>query len=107
MLPLAALDDIHLAAAGRQRAGVLAPDAEQDQFGGVAEVEADAAPVRAAVLADLVPDDVALVGETPGGQDAQALRQERVRHPQVEVRRVARRWLATGRARMSSRVIVA
>ena len=89
MLPLAALDDIDLAATRSQRAGILPADAEKDQFGRVAKVKADAAPIRATVLADLVPDDVALVREAPGGQDPKALGKERIRHPQVEVGRVA------------------
>ena len=50
-----------------------------------AEIEADAAPVGTAVLADLVPDDVALVFEAPGRKHPQAFGEERVGHPQVEV----------------------
>jgi hypothetical protein len=50
---------------GRAGARVLAADAEQQDLGHVAKVEADAAPVRPAVLADFVPDDVAFVGEPP------------------------------------------
>ena len=49
VLALAGLDHVDLAAAGIERAGVLAAHAEQQQLGDVAEVEADAAPVRAAV----------------------------------------------------------
>src|SRR5262249_5284225 len=65
MLALAGGEKIHLPTAGRKRARIPALDAEQDQFGHVAEVEADAAPVGAAVLAHLVPDEVGLVGEAP------------------------------------------
>src|SRR4030088_3747141 len=63
MLALARRQQVHLPPPRRQRARVLAAYAEQDELGDVAEIEADAAPVRAAVLAHLVPDDVGLVGE--------------------------------------------
>ena len=47
-------DHVDLAAAGRKRARIRAARAEEDQFGDVAEIEANATPVRAAVLADLL-----------------------------------------------------
>src|SRR5215813_10196398 len=65
VLALARRQQVHLAAAGRERSSILAAHAEQDQLGHVAEIKADAAPIRAAVLPDLVPDDVGLVGEAP------------------------------------------
>ena len=70
---LAGLEHVHLAAAGGQGAGVLAADAEQQDLGDVAEVEADAAAVGAAVLAHLVPDQVRLVGNLPRPQHLQPL----------------------------------
>ena len=70
---------------GAQGAGVAAAGAEQDDLGDVAEVEADAAAVGAAVLADLVPDEVRLVLEAPGFEDAEAVGKERVRDPEVAV----------------------
>ena len=88
MLALAALDHVDLAASGRLGAHVLAAGAEQQDLGHVAEIEADAAPVRAAVLADLVPDDVGLVVEPPGAQDLEPLGQECVRHPEIAMRAV-------------------
>lgn len=76
---------VNLGAAGGEGAGVASADAEQEHFGDVAEVEADAAAVAAAVFPQLVPDDVGFVGEAPGGEDAQALGQEGVGAPEVEV----------------------
>src|SRR4051794_19271735 len=64
MLALARRQQIHLPPSRRQRPGILAADPEQDQFGDVAEVEADAAAVGAAVFPYLVPDDVGLVGKS-------------------------------------------
>jgi hypothetical protein len=90
MLALARGQQIDLSPSRREGAGVLAADAEQDQFGDVAEVEADAAAVRAAVLADLVPDDVGLVGEAPRLHHGEAIGQHRVGAPQIKVRRRCR-----------------
>src|SRR5262245_23906146 len=72
-------EQIDLSPAGRERARVPALDAEQDQLGHVAEIEADAAPVRAAVLAYLVPHEIGLVGEAPRLHHGEAFRQQRVR----------------------------
>ncbi len=81
MFAFAGGEEIDLAAAWGEGAGVLAAGAEQDDFGDVAEIEADASSVRAAILADFVPDEVGFVGEAPGFQDFQALRQEGVGDP--------------------------
>ena len=86
MLALARRQQIHLPPPRRERARVPAAHAEQQQLGHVAEIEADPAAVRTAVLADLVPDDVGLVAEPPRLHHREALRQERVRAPQIEVR---------------------
>jgi hypothetical protein len=67
-------EEIHLTAARRKRAGVLAPDAKKDKLRDVAEVEADAAAVRAAILPNLVPDDVGFVLEAPCLHDLNAFR---------------------------------
>ena len=85
VLALAGGEEVHLGAAGGEGAGVLSADAEQDHLRDVAEVEADAAAVGAAVLPDLVPDEVGLVAEAPGSHDRQPLGQERIGDPQVEV----------------------
>src|SRR5438105_2070509 len=60
---LAADEDVDLRAAGLPGAQTAA-DTEQQKLGDVAEVEAHAPAVGAAVLADLEPDEVGLVGET-------------------------------------------
>src|SRR5262249_23000118 len=46
---------------------------------------ADAATVRAAVLADLVPDEVRLVGEPPALHRGQGLGEQGVGTPEIEV----------------------
>src|SRR5690606_34246776 len=61
---------------------------KQHQFGDVAEVEANAAPIRPAILADLVPDEIAFVGESPGFKHLDSFGQQGIRHPQIEVGRV-------------------
>src|SRR5579875_3789613 len=63
VLPLARGKEIYHAAAGLQRACVLASNTEQQQFGYITKIEPDAAPVRAPVLAHLVPDHVGFVTE--------------------------------------------
>lgn len=56
MLTLARGQIIHLPPARGECSRVFAPHAEQKKLGHVAEVETYAASVRAAVLADFVPD---------------------------------------------------
>src|SRR5690606_26507222 len=65
VLALAALDHVDLASTGIERAGVPSAHTEQQQFGDVSKIEADTAAVRAAILTDLVPDDVGDVAEAP------------------------------------------
>ena len=91
VLALARGQEVHLPPSRRQRARVPAAHAEQHELGDVAEVEADAAPVRAAVLAHLVPDDVGLVGEAPRPHHRDALGQQRVRAPRDKDAPSARR----------------
>src|SRR5215469_7213795 len=86
MLALARGEQIDLPPSGRERTRILALHAEQDQLGHVAKVESDAAAIRAAVLADLVPDDVGFVGEAPGFHDRQTFRQQRIGTPEIEMR---------------------
>src|SRR5262245_30701687 len=90
MLALARRQQIHLPPSRRERACVLAAHAEQNELGHVAEIETDRAAVRAAILAHLVPDDVGLVAETPRLHHRQAVGQERVRAPEIEMRPVGR-----------------
>ena len=60
MFALARRQQVHLSSSRSQRAGVLAAHTEQNQFGDIAEVEADAAAVRAAILPNFVPNDIGL-----------------------------------------------
>ena len=87
---LAGFDHVHLPPAWRQRARVLAARAEQENLRHIAEVEAHAASVRSAVLADLVPDNVALVVESPGLHHRKAFRQQRIGHPEIKMCRIDR-----------------
>src|SRR5262249_53891782 len=87
MLTLARGQEVHLAAAGRQRAPMLALHADQDERGHYTKIEADPAPVAAAVLAHLVPHEVGLVGEAPSFHYREAIRQQRIGTPEIEVGR--------------------
>src|SRR6516164_4426568 len=87
VLALTRFDVIDLPPSRRERAGVLAAHAEQNQFRYVAEIEADATAIRTAVFADFVPDDVGLVAEAPRLHHREAVGQQRIRAPQVNVRR--------------------
>src|SRR5262249_1217240 len=83
---LARGQQIYLPPSRCERAGVRTTHAEQDKLGYVAEIEADTAAIRTAVRADFVPDDVGLVGKAPRLHQREALGQQRVRAPQIEVR---------------------
>src|SRR5262249_53919698 len=85
VLTLARRQEIDLPAARRQRAGVLALHAEQHELGDVAEIEADTAPVGAAIFSHLVPDDVGLVGEAPRLHPPQSFRRAGRWDPQDRV----------------------
>src|SRR5258708_24480393 len=65
MLSLTGCQQIHLSPPRGKCAGILAPCAEQNEFGYVAKIEANAASIGAAVFANLVPNDVGLVVEAP------------------------------------------
>src|SRR5579875_1538746 len=91
VLALALGHDVDLAAAGGEGPVALAFDAEEDQLGDIAEVEADPAPVGTAVLARLVPNEIGLVRESPRVHDGHALGEQGVGHPQVEMRALGAR----------------
>src|SRR5262249_7185734 len=84
VLLLATDEDIDLAATRRERAQAAA-DAEQQQLSDVAEVKTDAAAIRTAILADIVPDQVRLVAEPEGPKHGQSLGQKGVGTPQVQM----------------------
>src|SRR5439155_16168369 len=69
MFALTRRQQIHLATPRRKRTRVLAAHTEQNQLCNVAEIEPDPAPVRAAILAHLVPDNIGLVDEPPSLHD--------------------------------------
>ena len=83
MFALAGLHHVHLRSSGRKRARILAARSEQQKLGDIAKVEAHASPVRTAILADLVPDDVGFVGEAPSAEHLQAIGQQRIRNPDI------------------------
>ncbi len=88
VFPLPRDDDVFLPPALREGTRVPSVNAEQDDLRYVSEVEADATPIRSAVLAYLVPDEVGLVFEPPLPHDLQSERQQRIGNPQVKVRRI-------------------
>src|SRR5581483_6812894 len=87
MLALPSGKQVHLAPAGRECTRVFAPYPEQDELGHVPKIEANPSPVRATVLAHLVPDDIGLVGEAPRLHHGQPIRKHRVWAPKVEMGR--------------------
>src|SRR5262249_40663944 len=100
MLALARRQQIHLPPPWSERARVPAAHAEQDELGHVAKIEADPAPVRAPVLAHLVPDDVGLVAETPCLHHREAV------GPQRQRCAVGAASCSTGRAAISASIMV-
>src|SRR5262249_8428273 len=86
MLSLSGGYQIHLPPPRGQSARVLTAYSEQNKLRNIAEIESNAASVRAAVLTHLVPTEVGLVGEAPGLHHRESLRQQSVRTPQVEMR---------------------
>ena len=88
MLTLHGADNVHLRTGGGKRAvgrAVLA-DAKQQHFRYVAEVKADAAAVRSAVLADFFPDNVCLVLKPPCVHNSKTVRKQGVGYPQIQMR---------------------
>src|SRR5882672_7948850 len=86
MFTFARCKKIYLPPTWSKRARVLTAHAKQDQFGNIAEIETDATPIRAAIFAHLVPDDVGFVIETPCLHDGEAFGQKRIRAPEIQVR---------------------
>src|SRR6516165_9815239 len=89
MLALARRDQIDLAPPRGERART-SQGSKQTQLCHAAEIEADAATIRAAVLPDLVPYDNRLVLESPAVHDHERFRQQRIRRPEIKMRRPQR-----------------
>src|SRR5437763_114787 len=85
MFALSAGQIVHLGPPRLQRSGVLALNAEEHEFGHVPEIEPHTASIRAAIFSDLVPDDVALVSESPRLHDFESPRQQCIGYPQVQM----------------------
>lgn len=64
MLALARRKKINLPTPRCERTGVPTAYSEQKELCYIAKIEADAATIRAAVLADFVPDEIGFVRET-------------------------------------------
>jgi hypothetical protein len=77
-------DNIDLASSWSERSYV-AFDTKQHQLRHVAEVKSNPATVRASIFADLVPNNIGLIGESPCLHNAKSLSNERIRAPKVEV----------------------
>ena len=65
MFTLSCCQQVDLTTSGIKRARVLAANAKQEQLRYVAKVEPDAAAIRSAVFANLVPHEIDLVVEIP------------------------------------------
>src|SRR6202040_4458933 len=89
MLSFAGCEQVDLTAPRRERACILAPGPEQNQFCDIAEIEAHSTAIRATVFAYLVPDDICFVTKTPGFNHCQTFRQQGVRAPEIEMGRLA------------------
>jgi len=76
--------NIDLPTARSQRPEV-ALDPEKEKLRDVAKVKPHATPVRTSILANLVPYNVRLVGESPRLHDVQGLKKKGVGAPQVKV----------------------
>jgi hypothetical protein len=93
VLTLARRQEIHLPPPWRECARILAAHAEENELGHVAEIETDPAAIWAAVRADFEPDEIGLVGKAPRLHHREAVGQERIRDPQIKVRRRRRELL--------------
>src|SRR5664280_969320 len=101
MFTLARSEQIHLPPTRRKRSCVLAAHTKQNILGDVAEINANAAAIRAAVFTDLMPDDVRLVGKTPSLHHRDSIGQQCIWAPQVEMRC----WRKNLRHRQSSDLV--
>ena len=81
------LNDIDLTSSGRKCPCILSAYPEENNFRGVAEIEANATSIGAAVFSDFMPDDVAFVLKSPRCHHAQPFGKERIRNPKVQVGR--------------------
>src|SRR4051812_48698344 len=85
MLAFTCAEQVHLASTGSKRASILPPNAKQNEFSDITEIETDAAPVGAAVFTYFVPNEIGLVIEPPSLHHRKAIRQERIGAPQIKV----------------------
>ena len=85
VLPLLCPEQIHLGPGRGQRPVPAAPNAKEQDFRHVPEVEPHAPAVRFSVLADLLPDDIALVLESPGLHDRKAVGKQGIGDPQIQM----------------------
>lgn len=84
MFPLPRSQGVHLGAAGFHCPHAAA-NPEQDQFGNVPKIKTHSAAIRPAIFANLEPNNVGLVSESPRFHYAQSLHQKSVWNPQVQV----------------------
>ena len=75
MLALHGSNDINLTSAGRKCADIFSAHAEQNDFGGIAEVKAYSSPIGTTVFTHFMPNEIAFVRKSPCLQYAQTLRQ--------------------------------
>jgi len=87
VLPLSCGKEIDLPSSGRKRPCVPSAHAEQQDLGHVTEVESNASAVGAAVLSDLVPDDVGFVVESPCFHHFEPFGQHGIGAPKVKMGR--------------------
>ena len=66
-------DNVFLRTPRLECPGILSSDAEQEDLSNIAEIEADAATIWAAIFADFVPNYVAFVFEAPMFHDFQPI----------------------------------
>jgi hypothetical protein len=85
MLTLPRLDHVHLPPS-RSKGTHRAADPKEDQLSDIPKVEANSASVGTSVLSSLGPNEVADIPEAPALHYLKALREKRIRHPQVKVR---------------------
>lgn len=83
MLSFAGGHEIHLTASWSECPCILSSYSEQEQFSDVAEVEADASPIRTTIFSDFVPHNVALVLKAPALHDLKSVWQKRVWNPEI------------------------
>jgi len=90
MLPLARCNHVDLTAPRCKRSCVLAADPKQDHFGYVPKIKAHATAIGAAILPNLVPDDIGFVSEAPRPQDLYAFWEKGIWNPKIKMSYVIR-----------------